>query len=127
MDSRQKIELLKKRAQRITQNDWKKGVLQFCEGLEKVHKIRNIVAHDPMVPHDGTFVFRPYAAAKMLRDLDVTTRRIKHTPISECQTAVMNAEKTLNLGLNLIENFKRFSAEYQKRWNEQQRTPAQED
>jgi hypothetical protein len=117
LDSRQKLELLKRRSKHISQQDWKRGIERFCDKCEAVSRVRNIVAHDPMSTDERTGgpVFKPYAAAKMLRDLLPKEMRVEHTEIEECKQAIRKGEEALGLSQTLIQNFQRFNKEYQRR------------
>jgi hypothetical protein len=115
LDPVRKIEILKARADHIAQPDWKKGLRRFVDQTESVFKYRNIACHTPAVLEDGEWSFKPYAAAKMLKKLNLKEKKLEHVSFDELRTAISTAENALGAGSNLIENFKRLSAEKAKR------------
>lgn len=50
IDARQKIEMIKARARKLTALDWKKALLDYVEKLEKVNQVRNTAAHTALIP-----------------------------------------------------------------------------
>ncbi|SRR6266851_4213731 len=115
LDPARKIEILKERAKRIDQPDWKKGVKSFVDEAERVFKYRNIACHAQPTMDKGTWMLRPSAAAKLLKNIDVQNKSIKGVSFDELKTAISTAEAALRSGTNLIGIFKRANAERAKK------------
>jgi len=115
LDTRLKIEMLKERAKHISQDDWRKGVNKYCDKVEKVFKIRNIVCHTPAVLKENVWTFKPVAAAKMFKNIDLANVGVKQLSMQEVSSAVITAREALGAGENLIENFQRFNTEKRRR------------
>lgn len=118
LDMVRKIEMLKARANHITQANWKKPLVSYLDKLERVSKWRNIVCHTPLIPDDKHgAIFTPTAAAKLLKQLQLcehpSTKRI---PISEIKPQIKIGEAALFDGQDLLLNFKRANEERQKRY-----------
>jgi hypothetical protein len=71
LDPARKVEILKERAAHITAKDWQKGITKFCDKVESVFRQRNIACHTPPVLEAGIWTFKPVAAAKLLKKLDL--------------------------------------------------------
>jgi hypothetical protein len=123
LDPARKIEILKARAKHIAQPDWKKGVSSFVDKAERVFKYRNIACHTQPILNRGKWTLQPFAAAKVLKDIDLQTRHIQPTSFDTLKTVIATAEAALGSGVNLIENWKRTNAERAKRAAPQQAPP----
>ena len=110
MDTVRKLEILKSRAKHIGKDDWKKGILEFCNQVDSVFKQRNIACHTPPIFKDGGLIFKPIAAAKMLKQLDIKTQGLPITHLTDFKLAIKTGEAALSAGLNLIDNFNRANA-----------------
>jgi hypothetical protein len=115
IDTRLKIEILKERAKHISASEWKKGVTKYCEKVEKVFMYRNIVCHTPAVLKNGSWAFKPVAAAKLLKKIDIAKKDVGHVSVNELASAINSGREALGAGENLLENFRRFNAEKQRR------------
>jgi hypothetical protein len=120
LDPARKLEILKGRAKHIAHPDWKKGVSSFVDKAERVYKYRNIACHTQPIFDRGKWTLQPFAAAKVFKDIDLTTRSIKPTSFDTLKTAIATGEAALGSGVNLIENFRRFNAEKARRAQPQQ-------
>ncbi len=119
LDTRLKAEILKARAAQIHGKqhavEWKKRVKQFCDKVESVSHQRNIACHIPPVLEAGVWAFRPVAAAKLLKNLNLTTKSLPNFSLNDLKTAIDTAEQALGAGMNIIENFQRANAEIKRR------------
>jgi hypothetical protein len=115
IDTRLKIEILKERAKHIADKAWKNGVVKYCAKVENVFKYRNIACHTPAVLDGETWTFKPVAAAKILKKIDIPNKTIAKVAVSDFETAIKTSETALGDGINLIENFQRLNAEFKKR------------
>src|SRR5260370_21092526 len=118
LDMVRKIEMLKERAQHISQPNWKLPLPSYLDKLERISKWRNIACHTVLIPYDKhEAVFAPTAAARLMKDLQLdehpTARR---TPITDLGTAIKLGESALFEGLELIQNFQRANDERAKRY-----------
>ena len=121
LDPRQKIEMLKSRADHIRQQGWKKAVKTHADRLERVAKIRNAVCHTPMVPNkkgDG-FEFAPaVAAAKLLKDVMFRSKddySIEGLTLDHVQKAKTLAMKALGGGEDILTKFAKARAVLEKK------------
>jgi hypothetical protein len=115
LEAVRKIELLKERANHISQAAWKKSLKGFLDKVEKVFKARNIACHTVPVLNNGNWTLKPIAAAKLMKKLDLKTKTIPHVSVADLRSAITAGEAALGEGVNLIENFKRVSAEKARR------------
>jgi hypothetical protein len=115
LDARLKIEILKERAKHISAKQWSKGVAKYCDKVEKVFRIRNAVCHLPPVLKAGVWTFKPVAAAKMFKNIDLANRDVRQVSMGEVSSAVLTARETLGAGEDLLENFRRFNAEKRRK------------
>jgi hypothetical protein len=115
MDTRLKIEILKERLKHISAKDWKSGVKKYCEKVEKVFLYRNIVCHTPAVLKEDTWTFKPVAAAKLFKKIDIAKKEVGHVSVTELVSAITAGREALGAGENLLENFRRLNAEKQRR------------
>jgi hypothetical protein len=121
LDPRQKIEMLKSRADHIRQQGWKKAVKTHADRLERVAKIRNAVCHTPMVPNkkgDG-FEFAPaVAAAKLLKNVMFRSKddySIEGLTLDHVQKAKTLAMKALGGGEDILTKFAKARAVLEKK------------
>jgi hypothetical protein len=110
-----KVEILKQRASHISNETWKKKVTKFCDKVESVFRQRNTACHTPPFLQDGVWTFPPIAAAKMLRNLDLPTKKLRPFSAKDFSTAISTGEEALGAGEILIENFKNLNVETKKR------------
>jgi hypothetical protein len=119
LDPARKTEILKARAAQIrgarNATDWKKHLKQFCDKVESVYRQRNIACHTPAVLHEGVWSFRPSAAAKLLKNLDIDAKTLRNSSLNDLKIAIATAETALAEGNTLIENFQRTNAELNRR------------
>jgi hypothetical protein len=115
LDPARKVEILKERAAHITATDWKKGITKFCDKVESVFRQRNIACHTPPVLEAGIWTFKPVAAAKLLKKLDLAAKKVKPVHLADFEAAIKIGEDALGAGVQLIENFKRYNAEISRR------------
>ncbi len=115
LDTNRKVEILKARAGHMSSGDWKKGVTKFCDKVESVFAQRNIACHTPPVLEGDVWTFKPVAAAKMLKNLDLTAKRLRPFSVNNLKTAIRTGEAALGAGMNLIDNFTRVNAKIKQR------------
>lgn len=115
LDPARKVEILKERAAHITAKDWQKGITKFCDKVESVFRQRNIACHTPPVLQDGVWTFKPVAAAKLLKKLEIAEKRVRPVHLGDFTAAIKTGEATLGAGVQLIANFKRYNAEIKRR------------
>ena len=115
LDPPRKVEILKERAAHITAKDWQKGITKFCDKVESVFRQRNIACHTPPVLQNGVWMFKPVAAAKLLKKLDIVKKQVPSVHLGDFRAAIKTGEAALGAGVQLIENFKRFNAEMKRR------------
>ncbi|MGU9979827.1 hypothetical protein ACJ4V0_07275 [Phreatobacter sp. HK31-P] len=115
LDPQRKIEILKERAKFIPNADWKSGLKKHIDRVERVFKQRNIVCHMTLVLEDGAWLLRPTAAAKLLKNLDLTTQQLRHFPVREFRDEIQKAEEALGEGGKLISSFQRLNKELESR------------
>jgi hypothetical protein len=83
--------------------------------VESVFKYRNIACHTPGSLESGKWRFKPLAAAKMLKKLDLKKKKLQHFSFDDLRKAISTAEAALGAGENLVDNFARVNAENAKR------------
>lgn len=115
LDPARKVEILKTHAAHITQKDWKSGITKYLDKVEKVLKLRNTACHTQPILEKGVWTLRPFAAAKLYKNIDIKNKTIKSVTIKELREAITVAEAGLGAGQNLIENFQRVNEELAKR------------
>lgn len=115
LDPSRKVEILKVRAAHITAKDWQKGITKFCDKVESVFRQRNIACHTPPVLQDGVWTFKPVAAAKLSKKLDITRKQVAPVHLADFKAAIKTGEAALGAGVTLIENFGRYNAEMKRR------------
>jgi len=115
LDPSRKIEILKAHAAHVSQPDWKRGISNFVDKVERVLKYRNITCHTQPILQKGEWTLRPFAAAKVLKNIDLKKKTLKSVTIRELRDAISTAESALGAGVNLIENFQQVNAELAKR------------
>jgi hypothetical protein len=105
LDPARKIEILKANASHISQKDWKNGVTKYVDKVERVLRYRNIACHSQLILEAGEFTLRPFAAAKVFKNIDVKNKTLKSTTMKELKEAISSAEAALGAGENLMNNF----------------------
>lgn len=115
LDTNRKVEILKARAAHMPSGDWKKGITKFCNKVESVFAQRNIACHTPPVLEGGVWTFKPVAAAKMLKNLDLTAKALRPFSLNDIKTAITTGEATLGAGMDLIDNFTRANVKIKQR------------
>ncbi|MBG0794762.1 hypothetical protein IYY11_15515 [Methylocystis sp. H62] len=115
IDTRLKIEIIKERAKHISATDWKSNVGNYCNKVENVFKYRNIVCHTPAVLKNDSWTFKPVAAAKLLKKIDIAKKDVGHVSVGELVSAITAGREALGAGEILLENFRRLNAEKQRR------------
>jgi len=97
LDARQKIEMLKSRADHVRQADWKKALKTQADRLERVAKVRNAVCHTPVVSRQGGgFEFAPTAATKLLISMTVRSKedyRVDRINLTRLREAIELAKR----------------------------------
>ena len=87
LDTTRKIEILKARAAQISgtrhATEWKKRLKQFSDKVESVYRQRNIACHVPPVLEAGVWSFRPSAAAKLLKSLNIETKSLREFSLND--------------------------------------------
>jgi len=111
LDPSRKVKILKERAAHITANDWRKSLMKFCDKVESVFRQRNIACHTPPVLEAGLWAFKPVAAAKLLKKLDVDNKQVPPVHLAQFEAAIKTGEAALGAGMQVIEKFKRLNAE----------------
>ena len=115
LDAARKVEILKARAGQMPKNTWSKGVLKYLERVEAVFRQRNIACHTPPVLKDGVWTFKPVAAAKLLKKIDLKNETVTPSLIEDFRGAIKTGEAALGDGVNLEENFARVNVEKKRR------------
>lgn len=115
LDPARKVEILKARARQMPPNQWRKGVLSFCDQVESVFRQRNIACHTAPVLSDGAWLFKPVAAAKMFKHIDLEAKTLAGSSVDDFRAAIKTGEAAFGSGMNLIDNFERANAEKVRR------------
>ncbi|WP_156436551.1 hypothetical protein [Bradyrhizobium pachyrhizi] len=115
LDPRHKIEILKARADHIRQLDWKKALKTHADRLERIAKVRNTVAHVPIVPNKttGKLEFAATAATKLLKSLKAESKdeyTVTRMSLQRVKEAIETGNEALGSGQELLENFARVRA-----------------
>ncbi|MCP9625849.1 hypothetical protein NML43_01975 [Rhodopseudomonas palustris] len=115
LDPRQKIEMLKARADQIRQKDWKKAIKNHADRLERVARIRNAICHAPLIPAKvkGRFEFAPVAVTKILKSVTIVDSKnynLERLTIERVKEIILLAEKTLAGGEEIRGNFGKIRA-----------------
>ncbi|UFX41925.1 hypothetical protein HAP47_0021755 [Bradyrhizobium sp. 41S5] len=115
LDPRQKIELLKARADHIRQQDWRKALKAHADRLERVARVRNTVAHVPIVPNKttGNLEFAATAATKLLKSLKFQSKddyTVDRMGLHRVREAIDLGNKTLGGGQEILANFSNLRA-----------------
>lgn len=126
LDPSRKIEILRARAGHMPDNDWKRGVTKFCDKADSVFKQRNIACHTPPLNVNGTWSFTPVAAAKLLKRINLTTKKSEPVHLNDFKAAISTGEAALGAGVELIENYQRLNAEIATRDTSSAISPAAE-
>jgi len=116
LDQRQKIQMLKEHAKYIGSHHWKRAIVKYCATVETVFRRRNIACHTPAALEDGVWKMKPVALAKMLKKLDLQSKKPEHFPMEDLRAAITTGEEALSSGENLIENFERANTERARRF-----------
>jgi hypothetical protein len=115
LESNRKIEIIKERASLIANPEWKRHVRKFAKRTEQVAAYRNMAAHWRLTTATP-LKLKPFAAAKMFKNLDLTKKQLAGCAITDLQPIIQLARRLLiEDGPNLIENLKRANAELAKR------------
>lgn len=117
LDPARKIEILKAHAKHVSKPDWKKGITDFLDQVEHVLKYRNIACHTQPILEKDEWTLRPFAAAKLYKNIDIEQKTLKAVTMKELKEAISIAKSALGSGQNLIGNFQRFNAELTKQAN----------
>ena len=115
LESSRKVEILKTRASHISSKDWKNGLTEYLDKVERVLKFRNIACHTQPILENEEWTLRPFAAAKVYKNIDVKNKTLKAVTMKELRETITIAEAALGAGQNLIENFQRFNEELARR------------
>lgn len=115
LDAARKAEILKRRAELITADDWRKNLIRHVEKVERIFRYRNLACHTPPRLENGKWILKPAAAAKMLKEIDLDTKTLDGFKIEDLREAITLAEETYANGLKIVENFQRTAAEFEKR------------
>jgi hypothetical protein len=115
LDPARKIEILKMHTTHISQLDWKNGLSGYIKKIERVLKYRNIACHTQPILKGGKWTLVPFAAAKVLKNIDVKRKALNSVSMTDLREAISTAEDALGSGMNLVKNFQRVSAELAKR------------
>lgn len=110
VDSARKIEILKAYATKITAKQWKKGLNDHARAVEAVNRWRNIAAHSVMAFDNGKAVLEAPAAAKIIKTLDLTTKKAEKVDLGKLEDAIHKGEAAYNAGITLLQNFERVRA-----------------
>ena len=115
LEPSRKIEILKTHTTHISQLNWKKGLTAYIEKIERVLKYRNIACHTQPNLKGSEWTLVPFAAAKMLKNIDMKRKTLNAVSMTDLRKAISTAEEALDAGMNLIKNFQRVNAELAKR------------
>ena len=115
LEPARKVEILKARASHLPKNHWRKNVSKFCDHVDDVFRQRNIACHTPPVLEDGVWIFKPVAAAKLFKKIDLIGKTVKPSTIADFRAAIKTGETALGEGVTLVENFIRANAEMKRR------------
>lgn len=109
IDGRQKIEMIKARARKLTAQDWKKALIDYAEKIEKVNQVRNTAAHTALIPKGDGFEFVPRQASKILKSMKIIGREyeLNRVSIEDIKAAVPVAEQALGDGQVVLDNLAR--------------------
>ena len=114
LDSRQKIEMIKARARKLSAKDWKKALLDYVEKIENVARIRNTAAHTALIPSksNDAFEFVPRQASKILKSMKIIGREydLDRVTLNDVRLAVPIAEQALGDGVEILAAFSRLRA-----------------
>lgn len=107
LDPRQKIEILKARADHMQQADWKKGLKTHADRLERVARVRNMACHVPLVANEakGILEFAPAAAVKLMKSMTIVSREdysVERQPVGRVKEAIELGQKAFGGGQYLI-------------------------
>ena len=105
LDPTRKIEILKARARHMPAASWGKRVSSYCNKVERVSRQRNIACHTPPALVGNVWTFKPVAAAKLLKGIDLPTKQMRGTSLNDFRTAIQVGETALGLGEQIVENF----------------------
>ena len=118
LDPGKKVEILKARAEHISDESWKMGIIAFCKKAESVFRQRNIVCHTPAIKTDMGWSFQPVAAAKLLKRLDLKKKTARDFPFSDVKDAIKTGEAALGAGVHLLEQLKRLKEAREKKYGD---------
>jgi hypothetical protein len=114
LDSRQKIEMIKARARKLSNKDWRKALLDYVDKIEKTARVRNAAAHTALFPTKNAngFEFAPAQASKILKSMKITGREyaLERVTLDDVKAAVPVAEQALGDGITVLENFSKLRA-----------------
>jgi hypothetical protein len=114
-DPVRKIEILKARASHMPKGDWRKNVGKYCDHVDAVFKQRNIACHTPPAFKDGVWTFKPFAAAKLFKKIDLIGKTVKPSTLEDFRVAIKTGERALGEGATLVENLLRANAKQNRR------------
>ncbi|MER8792890.1 hypothetical protein NKH75_01605 [Mesorhizobium sp. M0984] len=114
-DAVRKIEILKAFAAQIPKDEWRKPLVRYLEGVEKINQARNTAAHSMVIEQGDDYVLVSNNAAKLLKATDKKTRAITRVPLGTLKDASERAKRLYKEGQTVLENFVRFQEERKKR------------
>ncbi|RUY98219.1 hypothetical protein EN974_15950 [Mesorhizobium sp. M7A.F.Ca.CA.001.12.2.1] len=115
LDPARKVEILKAFVTPISNDEWKKPVLRYADGVEKVNRARNLAAHSMVIDSGGEHVLATNSVAKLLKATDRKSRAIKRVPLNTLSNASDLALKVYKEGESVIANFGRVELERNRR------------
>jgi hypothetical protein len=115
LDARQKIEILKNRANHVKQKDWEKALTTHADRLERVSRLRNAACHTPMIRNEakGHFEFAPAAASKLMKSITIKDKNdyaVERLTLERMREIIHLGEKALGGGEDILTNFAKVRA-----------------
>jgi hypothetical protein len=120
LDPRQKIEILKARAEHVRQPDWKKALKTHADRLERVAKVRNTACHVPLIPNKATgeLEFAAAAASKLLKGMKIKASddyTVDRPSLQRVKEVIEIGGKALAGGEDILMNFAKARAAIEAR------------
>ena len=115
LNSSRKIEMIKARAAHFSAKDWKQGLKSHVEAVEAVNRARNNAAHSVISIRDGRPVLTSPAAAKLLKTINLATKKAEVIQTEDLRSSIQRGEAALGSGQSVLENLEKLRDVRQRR------------
>jgi hypothetical protein len=115
LESNRKIEIIRERANHIGNAQWKAPLKRFAKKAEKISTYRNMAANWRLIT-ETPLKLKPYAAAKMFKNLDVSKKQLTGLTVTDIAPVILTARTLIaEDGPNILSNLRRLNEEFARR------------